>query len=389
MKKENIPFIFKYLMRWVPGLRTGLEEGGDTPKQKDLIVGDPIYSLYFNTAEDIDTSKLVFYDPADFGIETHEGSSIFIDNCEFSPLLQINLEAGGSGIQPISMGMIKYPAGSQFDDITLSKDNYLLLAFMSNDSETVWNESSCEPLYGIGEIAEMVGGQEGWFSETPGSGSEPGSPMADELTVMLAYSAYEFTTEEESGESLVGVVVGNVWNQNTWRSFMDPMPFVRTEPSYDVCYSVLYYNDKVTPDFTKLDWNSSEVITDDDVKYLILYCEDEHPSNHSLMAAQFASGTANECYMLYNRAGYGSHGLLYADQKTINYLIDNYGDISMSYEVSDFDDAVPGWFPVKNTEGVTYCTHSEDMKAIGYRNSIEYYSQYDIIKNWIDIYPFE
>lgn len=420
MRKENIPFIFKYLMRWVPGLRIDSNSSGDTPTPvvEDLFEeGDLLFYLYFNVDRDIfeDLKKLDFSNAPN---ATSDGN--ILEHSYILPLLTLTIpEKGEDKTSFMQLDVIKFGAGDEIDGHTLTEECYCL--FCGTDSST--NPEDIDKPLDLERLGDLLCWADSKFISQTGISldtslgwvtASEGFYLISEVEGWLTDMAFGIECDKETGEGSVGpddgLIIHKVEQQNIWKIFISKMPFVRKdiEDIHPYFLNILSYNASSTPDLSEINWTISN-----ESGVQELYGRDSDHGEHDpyrpgeqvglicplityqgsaldkhIAALKLDVENNQSAYALVKKEGSSDMGTIWCDSLAVPVVQ------GLGYKDPEINE--DGWFPdsIEDEFGNSsdwYIMHAESMKAfagLSDSNQPEFY-QYETWKKWIDAYPFK
>lgn len=416
MREENIPFIFKYLLRWVPGLK--IDEGGVTPSPSvpGFVEGEPLYTFFYNTERNIEVDLA--------GLDWSKATNVYFKDLDYTtcdpnphpeyftyPTLDImssEIRMGGPDSMYMHNLVMKVPTGCPALDSgeILAKDGYMLyMASTRGESEYNLMDS---PLFISTAYTDLPGfenftNEYNWAVETEyGSGSQiiVKGTYADAMVNMFLGMILQCEVMNQAyPESNYGMSVNTLEQQDKWKVFLGKKAFVNEQliAEEDKEINILFYNASVTPDFNQLVWDFDSpwvegTFEDSMCMMTLVYAPCyEGSTDYNLAVIRINPGVhpfedlKEPGYLIYGITHSGM-GAIYADSNGVAFM----------NESTDYPVTKVGWFPQRELQSSEYVFFSENMQAfapvandpINLGDPSAYVDPQECWKNWIGKIPF-
>lgn len=346
MNKHEIPFIFKYLLKWVPGLKIGDEGNTPIPPIEEYLFeeGQPFYTVFFNRGLE---------NPDFTSLDWSEAIDVTLDSLSVSVLKLLSMTHTAYS-KPINFDVWvqKIPAGTQLGpSLFLDRDAYFLCG--GKLDEIISGESTKDPLmiyvdphyYDLISIYEPTFGP-GWIEEEK------------DLAELTYLGVLGVKYEVNVGNEPICITTYVNAEQDKWKAFMSPLPFERGEIQEDDLAPAIFYNPDIVPDLTQIDWtDSSHVMSLEEHVKIAQFIYDA--SYFGVFAVQFTKGDISfdgsstyhldeDAYGIYLGWPININDPIYADEnyiKLLKALIATFsgGDPE---RIAIVENMVPGWDPV-------------------------------------------
>lgn len=277
MNKHEIPYIFKYLLRWVPGLNINFEESGDNPPVPKFILekGDTSFGINYKFFTDLMEAHPEWQD-----LDMEHLMAVMTEACFDSYVFDISkLEGWDTAEYDESLCGYTLNAVDRLldssEDATIFKT---LFTFIKYPAGVPVRQGS----YEYTPTVDAYGLAGGWYGDKEFCNVERvmtsgmGSDIVPEGCQGFIYSLYLFMYgvmmsylfERDYPD---GFLLGEVHEFNKWKEFMSPLPYVRTKISPTVKQTSfsdsgttvteeakslkrLFVNTDIEPDLASLNW---------------------------------------------------------------------------------------------------------------------------------------
>ena len=378
MKKQEIPFIFKYLLRWVPGLDLG-EEGGVTPVKPAYIeegvkYTDGIFADYFSIP---DISKFDWDDPGVITLVKDQNSDFNGKAIELAKLNYLMYISSDGETEQTNLKLVIVRTSEIMTDIA---EEDFIISIMEDKEEARYKKS---------QLSQNLFWDK-YYSEHPATG-EGASFVTDQGWTFIAEQYLQLYPKE--------ITFSNFYQYDAWKDIFKTLPDnrefysinenVRTAMFYMT--KRFFFNTKITPDFTKFDFTSEKVMGQEPMWVLPLIATVTSPGKETLdkglMLVYFEEGKdlpisggqtlkipAN-CYAICQDM---EDKIYYMTPEMLQFFKDWYeaAEGSASVPSTIFDEDYKGGWIVEKSE-------------VEFRNIfILYLEQKDVWEDYISIYPF-
>lgn len=378
MSEKRIPYILRVLCRWIPGLDLG-EEGGVTPVKPAYIeegvkYTDGVFADYFSIP---DISKFDWDDPGVITLVKDQNSDFNGKAIELAKLDCLMYISSDEEAEQTNLKLVIVRTSEIMSDV--SEEDFII--FIMEDKE--------EARYKKSQISQNLFWDK-YYSEHPATG-EGASFVTDQGWTFMAQQYLQLYPKE--------ITFRNFYQYDAWKDIFKTLPdnreFQSMQESIRTAFFYMtkrfFFNTKLTPDFTKFDFTSEKVISQDPMLALPLIAIVDSPNktkadkelmlvyfkegeNFPISASQTLKIPAN-CYTICQDM---EDKIYYMTPEMLQFFKDWYEAAEGSASVPSiiFDEDYKGGWIVEKSEAE-------------FRNIfILYLEQKDVWENYISIYPF-
>ena len=351
MKYTEIPFIFKYLVKFIQHPERWIDKGdtpgpGPTPSKYQIEAGDRIFSMFWNCGLDLDLNKL---DPQHLPPEYTEGfvgTEFDLENMfDWSKAVYVYDESEGRYILnpfgPLDItehededtiqgmfSLVKIPAGSHIEksgkSYTTVKDSYGFILGWYGDEE-FWKYQRIA-MSGMTDLPENFTG--GWC-----------------ISILFLFGLY-FLPLMLADNYKRGLIIDQVndigKDGHSIQEIVGIVPFERqlidlpSDPSKRLSIQSLFFDITKTPNFDNLDWTTAYEESDGGLSKLLISDTSEGTPNKAVIAFRYPDTNADSL-VLYNTCE-SFVSVIWANQEYVDKITEK-----LPSEIVDQLAPQPGW----------------------------------------------